>query len=307
MKPKVSIGLPTRNGEQYLNEALHSLLRQTMSDFEIIVCDNASDDRTAEIARDIASTDRRVRYIRSDVDIGCSANHNRTFSLANGEYFHWHGDDDLCAPNYLESCVAVLERDQSIVLCHSQTCPINSTGEPLRYDPDFGALIDTERTFLIPLPDGNYADHADPVVRFREALWKTAGCQHVMGVMRAAAARRTRLLSSYYSADRAFLMSMALLGRFHLIPEQLFFKREHGGNSRYLGSPEAKARFAAPTIPAWLGRFDHLRGYIEITRAVLTSELKFPDKRECLGIALHKAIGTRARRYPAPNLSVGAE
>lgn len=293
MVPKVSVGLPTYNGEKYLAEALQSLLTQSFTDFEIIVSDNASTDRSAEIVHDMARSDPRVRYFKTDTNIGSIANHNRTFQLAKGEFFHWHGHDDLCAPTYLERCVEILERDQSVVLCHSQTCPIDGSGRPLRYDPDLGVLTDVDRTFSIPLPDANFADHADPVVRFREALWNTANCQHVMGVMRSAAVRRTRLMRSYYSADRAFLITMALLGRFCEIPQPLFFKREHASNSRRLRSAEEKARFAAPTVPAWMGRADHLRGYAEITRAVLNSEMSFSDKWQCLRIAFGKAVGAR--------------
>jgi glycosyltransferase involved in cell wall biosynthesis len=286
--PIVSVGLPTFNGEAYVASALRSLLDQSLANIEIIVCDNASTDATEEIVRQIAADDQRVRYIRSARNIGASANHNLTFDHARSAYFHWHGHDDLCAPTYLEKCVAVLDREPDVVLCHSLSCPIDDSGRPLRYDATLGVMTDVDRTFSVPAPDPSYATDADPVVRFRDALWHSANCQHVMGVMRVDAMRRTRLLSSYYSADRAYLMSMALLGRFVEIPEMLFFKREHMRNSRRLKSAEEKAQFAAPEVPAWMGRLDHVRGYTEITRGVLRSDLTRAQKMRCLGIALSK-------------------
>jgi cellulose synthase/poly-beta-1,6-N-acetylglucosamine synthase-like glycosyltransferase len=64
--PLVSIGLPVYNGERFLAQALDSLLGQTLGDLEIIVSDNASTDRTAEICKDYAARDARIRYIRQE-------------------------------------------------------------------------------------------------------------------------------------------------------------------------------------------------------------------------------------------------
>jgi glycosyltransferase involved in cell wall biosynthesis len=58
--PPISIGMPVYNGERYLPEALDSTLAQTFGDFELIICDNASTDRTEEICRDYAARDRRI-------------------------------------------------------------------------------------------------------------------------------------------------------------------------------------------------------------------------------------------------------
>src|SRR5262245_8709621 len=62
--PRLSIGLPVYNGERYLAEAFDCFLAQSFQDFEIIICDNASTDRTAEICRSYAQRDPRIRYYR---------------------------------------------------------------------------------------------------------------------------------------------------------------------------------------------------------------------------------------------------
>jgi len=64
-RPLVSIGLPVFNGEAYLDEAIRSVLAQSLADLELVISDNASTDRTAEICRDWAATDRRIRYFRN--------------------------------------------------------------------------------------------------------------------------------------------------------------------------------------------------------------------------------------------------
>src|SRR2546425_9420098 len=94
--PQVSVGLPVYNGERYLAEALDSLLTQSYEDFELIICDNASTDRTGEIARSYAAKDKRVRYARNDKNLGAGGNFRRGFALASGEYFRWAASDDVC-------------------------------------------------------------------------------------------------------------------------------------------------------------------------------------------------------------------
>ena len=62
--PKVSIGLPVFNGENYLAETLESLIKQSFRDFEIMISDNASTDRTQEICEAFCRKDDRIRYSR---------------------------------------------------------------------------------------------------------------------------------------------------------------------------------------------------------------------------------------------------
>ena len=73
-RPPVTIGLPVYNGEKFLRQALDSLLGQTMGDFELIICDNASSDATGQICRAYARADRRVRYYRNATNIGAPRN-----------------------------------------------------------------------------------------------------------------------------------------------------------------------------------------------------------------------------------------
>src|SRR2546422_9844275 len=77
-RPRVSVGMPVYNGERYLAEAVDSLLAQTYEDFEVIICDNASTDRTGEIARSYAARDTRVRYARNEKNLGAGGNFRRS-------------------------------------------------------------------------------------------------------------------------------------------------------------------------------------------------------------------------------------
>ena len=86
-RPRVSIGMPIYNGETFLEETLVSLLEQTYTAFELIICDNASTDRTQEICQTYAAADTRIRYYRNEENLGAAPNYNRTFALAQGETF----------------------------------------------------------------------------------------------------------------------------------------------------------------------------------------------------------------------------
>ena len=63
--PRLSIGLPVYNGERFLAQALECLLAQTFRDFELVISDNASTDRTSEICYAYVQRDPRVRYVRN--------------------------------------------------------------------------------------------------------------------------------------------------------------------------------------------------------------------------------------------------
>jgi glycosyltransferase involved in cell wall biosynthesis len=107
--PKVTIGLPVRNGERFLERAIDSVLGQTFDDLEPVISDNASTDRTQEICASYASRDPRVRVFRNDPDIGVLRNFNRLVELARGEYFRWLGVDDWLELDYVSECVAALD------------------------------------------------------------------------------------------------------------------------------------------------------------------------------------------------------
>jgi glycosyltransferase involved in cell wall biosynthesis len=125
--PKVSIGMPVYNGENFIVESLDALFAQTFTDFELIICDNASTDRTGEICREYAARDARIRYCRNETNIGASANYNLTFELARGDYFKWAAHDDICAPTYVERCVEALDRDPGVALAYRRASGSTNT------------------------------------------------------------------------------------------------------------------------------------------------------------------------------------
>jgi glycosyltransferase involved in cell wall biosynthesis len=209
-KPRVSVGLPVYNGADYLAATLDSLLAQTFEDFELIISDNASTDGTEEICRAYAVRDGRIQYLRNRENLGAAANYNRVFHLSSGDYFKWAAADDLCAPEFLERCVRVLDNEASVVLCYPRARAIDEQGNIIRDYP--------------PKPN---AGSPKPQERFYEFVCVPHPCVAVFGLIRSDALRRTQLIGSFASADRPLLGELSLMGRFHEVPEFLFFYRNH--------------------------------------------------------------------------------
>ncbi|MFS0513957.1 glycosyltransferase family 2 protein [Nostoc sp. UIC 10607] len=218
-QPRLSIGLPVYNGEKFIKEAIDSLLAQTFEDFELIISDNASTDKTEEICRAYAEQDQRICYYRNDKNIGCARNFNRVFKLSSGEYFKWAAYDDLHAPDFIKKCVEVLDQDPSIILCHSHTY-----------------FIDEQGNFLQNYDIKLKADALKPHKRFHELLTKHL-CYQCYGVIRASALRMVPPMGGYGNADGILLLRLGLLGRFYEIPEYLFFARSHPQQSMSMFFP----------------------------------------------------------------------
>ena len=150
--PRLSIGMPVYNAERYLAEALDGFLAQTFQDFEIIVSDNASSDRTAEICQSFAERDPRIRYFR------------------NG--------------SYLQTCVRILDDDPNVILAHSRTAFVDDHGQPFPVDPATGCYIDPRTGIAQTADSPMVADSPVAIVRFWQVLSGACWGTHMFGAMR---------------------------------------------------------------------------------------------------------------------------
>jgi glycosyltransferase involved in cell wall biosynthesis len=215
--PKISIGLPVYNGEKYLRVALDSILLQDYTDFELIVSDNASSDSTQAICLEYAAKDDRIRYYRSEVNIGASGNFARVVNLARGEYFKWMAHDDVHLQGFLSSCSDVIDRaPDTVALVTPRSEIIDERGVILRDAIPIESL-DTR----VPQPHRRIGDV------FRNVFWAPAQ----FGLFRIDILKRTRLIQPFAASDYVFLTEVALLGEIWELPEILFQRRVHAGMS----------------------------------------------------------------------------
>ena len=287
-KPVVTLGLPVFNGARYLPETLESLLGQTFGDFDLVICDNASDDGTEAICRRYAASDRRVRYSRSPVNVGAARNFNRTVVGARGRYFKWAAHDDVIHPDYLAECVGVLDSHPDVVWCQSRVGFIGPDGEELAsgmgdgwlgmsYVQDMGGMGQ----------DGRVPTRASkrPDERFRAVLLETVGGGNwdVFGLCRTAVLAETGLQRSFYGADKVVVAELALRGRFNEIPSKLFWVRLHGSASAALESAQAQQDWIDPARSSRIAsaRLGLLTAYLEIVRQ---APLSRREKARCLAV-----------------------
>lgn len=282
--PRVSIGLPVYNGENYLVEAIESLLAQTYDNFELILSDNGSTDRTPEICRAYAAKDARVRYYRTEVNQGSAWNYGRSFALARGEYFKWAAHDDLCAPTFLARCVEVLDKRPDVAWCHSRSAHIDIHGEILPgTENEEISYVASEGALHAGQPPRPTRQAATASRRFEAVLLGGSGSLDIYGLVRAEVMRKTSLHLPYYGADKVFIAELCLLGRFYEIPEVLFFCRVHPEASGNLTTAAEQQQFINPR-----GRrrfiFTRLQLLWAYFRAVLRTRPGIAEQVRCLGV-----------------------
>ncbi len=115
-EPLVSVGIPTFQRADKLERTVKSVLNQTHRNIELVISDNASQDHTEALCRALCARDPRVRYLRSTVNRGPTANFNTVFEELSGEYVMVLSDDDWLDLDYLTSCLAELRRRPDLVL-----------------------------------------------------------------------------------------------------------------------------------------------------------------------------------------------
>jgi glycosyltransferase involved in cell wall biosynthesis len=279
-RPRVSIGLPVYNGAAFVADAIRSIQSQSLGDFELLVSDNASTDDTSEIVHGLAATDKRIRYLRSDTNVGANRNFNRTYFYSSGEFFKWAAHDDVLEPTYLERCVELLDADPSVVLAHSRTAYIDSNGEPLR--PLARGYLGSDGFIERLALDDTVSDalnSIDPAVRFDAVVNRMSVFYDVFGVGRTEAFENTLLLRQYYGADKIFLAEMALCGKIARLGEVLFKRRCHESASTRVADLGQLAEWSDSSGGFAYYPLQMIAGYADAVRA---SDLPSGVKRRCL-------------------------
>jgi glycosyltransferase involved in cell wall biosynthesis len=278
LTPKVSIALPVYNGENYLQEALDSLLSQSYENFELIIGDNASTDATKKICEVYAEKDKRIRYFRHDTNIGAAANYNYVFELARGEYFKWAAHDDVCSPDYLQSCVEKLESDLSVVLC----CP-----KEIAIDKD-GEIIENYMDKYRPL---KHLSSTSTYQRFYDLSCLNHGCFMVFGLTRTATLKQTPKIANYLGSDRVLVAELSLSGRFWESPEPIYFRR-HSEQYCALENDSTRTDWFNPDTEQKTS-FKDSKNFTEYVRAIKRTRLSWLESISCYSVLLIWVIKKR--------------
>jgi glycosyltransferase involved in cell wall biosynthesis len=276
--PLVSIGLPVYNGESFVAEAIQCVLAQTFSNWELIICDNGSTDRTVTICRQFADRDTRIRVYQNARNMGVAFNFNEVFRLSRGQYFKWIAHDDLFAPEFVDVCLQVLETDRHVVMAFPRISYVDGSGRLLRRQvSDLSILGPTaeSRVDRLTLLERQSTD----------IFWS------LYGLIRRDVLEQTGLHGLYGGSDQVLLLDLVLLGCLKQVEKDLFFRREHpaAASVRQGGGWTAKdrARFAYSDDRRRLV-FPYCRMLKEHLICILNSPLPFRARLRCTTAVLKR-------------------
>ncbi len=285
--PRVTVVIPVYNRPQYVREAIESILRQTYSDFELLVIDDGSSDGTGEVVRSYAND--RVRLVRHERNLGIPRTRNDGVRLARSEYVAFLDSDDVADPMRLERQVAFLDSHPDYAAVGAWVSWMNADGRPI------------SRVKRKPVSSSEIA-----ALRLLRS-----------GVENSASMARTSILRDYwhneaYDVASDYELWARIAARYKLsnLPEVLVCRRLHGGQFTKLKADSV--RLARQAIYANqlcqldvsfttedLERHALLRG---MQKRNFTPDRSYVDWTERWLLRLHEA-NRRTMTYPEPEFS----
>jgi Glycosyl transferase family 2 len=262
--PALSIGLAVRNGRNVVDRCIESILAQDFADFELVICDNASDDGTIGTLEDYARADKRIALSVNQADIGSHENMRRVLESSRGTLFRWISADDWLEPGCLSACVRALD------------------GHP--------DAIGVTTSFAIHTPDGStrfeqyqgeFPASPDPARRFERMLWffhaGDAKYDPIYGMYRRQHLLRSHPLRPSERADWLLGAELALRGPIVNVAERLANRTR----SYPAGLDRAAFRRRLDPIRAQQLQTTPQRLYRELYALAVTADLTEAQLRRC--------------------------
>lgn len=151
----MSICIPVYNCEQFIGQTIQSVLNQTVSDFELLIIDNFSNDSTFEIANQFS--DSRIKLIRNEVNIGMEGNFNRALKEAKGDFIKILPADDLLYPECIEKQLAAFQFNKDISLVCAARKVIDENGKLImtrRFKGYFDGIVSGSKAIKVTVRSG---------------------------------------------------------------------------------------------------------------------------------------------------------
>jgi len=231
--PKISVGFPLYNGEEFLRTRLDSILSQTFSDFELIISDNGSTDSSVDICNEYEKKDKRIRFCRNDKNFGPVWSFQNVLYKARAKYFIWVAADDKFSNDFLEKNFNILEANENIVASTSKV-------------EWYGPTSDIRKRYRIQSTDSIikkiYKKIRLNFQRFGTETITGTPDQRSVKFMRNmktqshwSLCRRKEVIQSWESQgpswDLSVMMNLLQYGDFHVIDEVLMYIHTMGGQS----------------------------------------------------------------------------
>jgi len=206
--PLVSICIPVYNGEPYIYKTLNSALNQTYANLEIIIFDNCSTDKTAEIIKTFK--DKRIAYYLNDKNYGGSVNAKKCLEAANGEFIMLLMADDLLEPKAIQMQADALINNPDVSICITATNVINEFDDVIMKRQLYkkSLKIDGKKIAKKSLMRGRNIYGEPSCVMFRKDKSRQAGYFEDSGQL-------------YYSTDLDYWLRLSYIGDVYYINEFL--------------------------------------------------------------------------------------
>jgi glycosyltransferase involved in cell wall biosynthesis len=210
--PRVTIGIPVYNEEEFLTKTIESAINQTYHNMILIIIDNCSTDNSYDIAVDLSKKDARIKVIRSKKNIGLIKNFQAVLKYSSTEYFTWLGAHDIFNINYISSSVEYLDRHKDVVMVYPKNAVfIDKNDKEINIEPACSD-IDTRMK-------NNAIDRFALIVRSLNL------CTNIHGVFRAAILKKLPI-KKVIGSDHLVLAMAGIYGQIHGIPIEGIRRRE---------------------------------------------------------------------------------
>lgn len=223
--PRISVLLTAYNREDYVAEAIESVLAQSMTDFELIICDDQSSDGTVGIIGAFARRDPRIRFSINERNLGDYGNRRHAASLARGRFLKYHDSDDVMYRHCLATMVVPLEAEPRAAFALSGPRSWPGGPCPMLLTPSLAY----QREFL-----GSGLFQQGPA----SALFRADAFRELGGFPDVA-----------YAGDYLFWLRACATVNVLLVPGDLFYYRVHAGQE--IAKPASVAAYARAAAEAW--------------------------------------------------------
>jgi glycosyltransferase involved in cell wall biosynthesis len=217
----ISIGMPIYNGEKFLEKKLKSIISQTYSNFELIISDNGSTDKTSSICLKYQKEDDRIKYFRHEKNRGITWNFNFVLKKSKKEFFIFSSVDDVISNNFLEKNFNVLQSNPKIAVSISKIETYNSINQLDKSSKNLTKKLKQKirPTNTISI-NGTYEN------KVREYLKKST-CQVIYGLFRKNSIKEIKF-ESFIGNDWAVFLDILKTGDLYVIDEIMMYEYESG-------------------------------------------------------------------------------
>jgi glycosyltransferase involved in cell wall biosynthesis len=229
--PLVTIGLPVYNGEQWINQAIDSLIDQDYENIEIVIADDQSTDNTAKICKKYSKIYDNVIFNINKENLGGQGNLFHILEKCSSEYFVWGSQDDFWKNNYVSSLVKKLEKDKDMVLASGNIEMINMDGSSYiinfagKWDPEKLNQYQLITSLLLPVDYGKWIKNN----LFLHGVIRTSSLKKCFEVFPGVAGH-----------DRSFILFLILQGGWGYVDEVLYHRRTGVGELIRKAAPNDK-------------------------------------------------------------------